>query len=78
MTDLFTVVNPATAQPITEVPLASVEEADAAIARAHEAFATWRAVAPGERAALLRRDGPGVDAPRARVAELLVREARHT
>ncbi|NHC21789.1 aldehyde dehydrogenase [Nocardioides sp. IC4_145] len=78
MTDLFTVVNPATARPITEVPLASVEEADAAIARAHEAFASWRAVAPGERAALLRRYAAVVDAHVEELAEIEVRNAGHT
>ncbi|GGO68540.1 aldehyde dehydrogenase family protein [Nocardioides deserti] len=78
MTDLFTVVNPATARPITEVPLASVEEADAAIARAHEAFATWRAVAPGERGALLRRYAAVVDAHVEELAEIEVRNAGHT
>lgn len=78
MSDLFTVVNPATAVPLTEVPLASVEEADAAIAAAHEAFASWRAVAPGERAALLRRFAAVVDAHVDELAELEVRNAGHT
>ncbi|MDN4162103.1 aldehyde dehydrogenase family protein [Nocardioides abyssi] len=78
MTDLFTVVNPATARPIADVPLASVEEADAAIARAHEAFATWRAVAPGERATLLRRYAAVVDAHVEELAEIEVRNAGHT
>ncbi|WKN50466.1 aldehyde dehydrogenase [Nocardioides sp. Arc9.136] len=78
MSDTFTVVNPATARPIAEVPLASVEEADAAIARAHEAFATWRTVAPGERAALLRRYAAVVDAHVEELAEIEVRNAGHT
>ncbi|MCR6030960.1 aldehyde dehydrogenase family protein [Nocardioides sp. zg-579] len=78
MTDLFTVVNPATARPITDVPLASLEETDAAIARAHEAFASWRAVAPGERAALLRRYAAVVDAHVEELAEIEVRNAGHT
>ncbi len=42
----YTVVNPSTAQPVTDVPLASVEEADALIERANEAFPAWRDVAP--------------------------------
>ncbi|MBC9731673.1 aldehyde dehydrogenase family protein [Nocardioides marmotae] len=78
MTDLFTVVNPATARPITDVPLASLEETDAAIARAHEAFASWRAVAPGERATLLRRYAAVVDAHVEELAEIEVRNAGHT
>ena len=73
-----TVVNPATAQPVTDVQLASVEEADAAIERAHEAFVTWRAVAPGERATLLRRFAAVVDEHIEELAELEVRNAGHT
>ena len=49
------VVEPATEQVIAEVPRAGVEETDAAVARAKEAFPAWRAVAPGDRAALLHR-----------------------
>jgi acyl-CoA reductase-like NAD-dependent aldehyde dehydrogenase len=49
------VLNPATEEVIAEVASASVEETDAAVARAKEAFPAWRAVAPGDRAALLRR-----------------------
>lgn len=73
-----TVVNPATAQPIAEVPLASLAEADAAIASAHEAFAAWRSVSPGERAALLRRFAAVVDAHVEELAEIEVRNAGHT
>jgi len=49
------VLNPATEEVIAEVASASAEETDAAVARAKEAFPTWRAVAPTDRAALLRR-----------------------
>jgi len=78
MTDVFTVINPATAQPVAEVPEAGLAEADAAIERAHEAFASWRAVAPGERAALLRRFATVVDDHVEELAELEVRNAGHT
>jgi len=50
-----TVLNPATEEPIAELPEAGVEEADAAVERAREAFPGWRAVAPADRARLLRR-----------------------
>jgi len=50
-----TVLNPATEDPIAELPEAGVEEADAAVERAREAFPGWRAVAPADRARLLRR-----------------------
>jgi acyl-CoA reductase-like NAD-dependent aldehyde dehydrogenase len=51
----FTVVNPATEEPIAEVEQAGVEETDAAVAAAKEAFPSWRALAPHDRARLLRR-----------------------
>ena len=73
-----TVINPATGAPVTEVGLASAEEADAAIEAAHAAFPAWRAVAPGERAALLRRFAAVVDAHIEELAELEVRNAGHT
>jgi acyl-CoA reductase-like NAD-dependent aldehyde dehydrogenase len=50
-----TVLNPATEQPLAELPEAGVEEADAAVARAKAAYPGWRAVAPADRARLLRR-----------------------
>jgi acyl-CoA reductase-like NAD-dependent aldehyde dehydrogenase len=49
------VVNPATEETIAELEPAGIEETDAAVARAREAFPAWRAVAPGDRARLLRR-----------------------
>jgi len=74
----FTVINPATAEPVTDVPLASLEETDAAIARAHDAFVQWREVAPGERARLLRAFAAIVDAHLEELAQLEVRNAGHT
>jgi betaine-aldehyde dehydrogenase len=50
-----TVLNPATEEAIAEVEAAGVEETDAAVARAREAFPAWREVAPADRARLLRR-----------------------
>ena len=52
---MLTVLNPATEEPIAELERAGVEETDAAVARAKEAFPAWRAVAPADRARLLRR-----------------------
>ena len=43
---MITVLNPATEQPIAELPEPGVEETDAAVARAKAAFPAWRAVAP--------------------------------
>ena len=49
------VLNPATEETIAEVEASSAEQTDAAVARAKAAFPTWRAVAPADRARLLRR-----------------------
>src|SRR6476620_11384742 len=51
---IIEVVEPATEQVMAEVPRAGVEEVDAAVARAKAAFPAWRAVAPADRAKLLR------------------------
>src|SRR5262249_6605156 len=49
------VVNPATAAEIAEVPEAGLAETDRAVAAAKAAFPAWRAIAPSDRARLLRR-----------------------
>jgi betaine-aldehyde dehydrogenase len=54
-TALREVVNPATEEPIAELPSAGIEETDAAVAAARAAFPAWRAVTPQDRARLLRR-----------------------
>jgi betaine-aldehyde dehydrogenase len=51
----LTVINPATEQAIAHLDEAGVDETDAAVARARNAFPAWRAVAPADRARLLRR-----------------------
>ena len=48
-------LNPATEEAIAEVEAAGIDETDAAVARAKEAFPAWCAVAPADRARLLRR-----------------------
>ena len=78
MSDIYTVINPATASPVTDVPLASLADADAAIERAHAAFPAWKAMAPGDRATVLRRFAAVVDAHVEELAELEVRNAGHT
>jgi acyl-CoA reductase-like NAD-dependent aldehyde dehydrogenase len=55
------VLNPATEETIAEVPSASAEEADHAVAAAKDAFASWRAVPPLSRARVLRRLGELVE-----------------
>ena len=51
----LTVIDPATEEPLAELEQAGVEEADGAVARAKAAYPAWRAVAPADRARLLRR-----------------------
>src|SRR5918912_722599 len=50
----LSVLNPATEEPIAELDEAEADGADAAVARAKAAFPAWRAVAPVDRARLLR------------------------
>ena len=58
----FTVLNPATGEPVASVPGTSAGETDEAVARAVAVQPAWRAVAPGDRARLLRWFAAAVDA----------------
>jgi acyl-CoA reductase-like NAD-dependent aldehyde dehydrogenase len=72
------VISPVTEEVVATVPSTSVEETDAAIARAHDAFQAWRAVSPGDRARLLRRFATLVDEHNEELAQLEVRNSGHT
>jgi len=72
------IVNPATGLVEARIALVSLEETDAAIARAHAAAPAWRAVAPADRARLLRRFADAVDGAREELAQLEVRNSGHT
>lgn len=78
MSATHTVLNPATEQVLTEVPLADLEQTDAAIAAASRALPGWRAVAPADRARLLRRFADLVDSHAGELALLEVSNAGHT
>ncbi|MEZ5115111.1 MAG: aldehyde dehydrogenase family protein [Candidatus Nanopelagicales bacterium] len=78
MTAVHEVVNPATEEVVATVPLASEEETDEAILRASTALGSWRAVAPGDRARLLRRFAEAVDGAREELARLEVANSGHT
>ena len=73
----YTVLNPATEQPVITVPGTSSEETDAAIARAEAAQRQWREVAPGDRARLLRAFAARVDAQGEELAQLEVANSGH-
>ena len=72
------VLNPATEQVVESVAQTSAEETDAAILRAHRAGPAWRAVAPGDRARLLRRFAEAVDSDVDNLAALEVANSGHT
>jgi acyl-CoA reductase-like NAD-dependent aldehyde dehydrogenase len=74
----FDVVNPATGELVQNVRLTSADETDEAITRAHAAWPAWRAVAPADRARLLRRFAAAVDADLENLALLEVANAGHT
>ena len=74
---VFTVLNPATEEPVTTVAQTSAEETDAAIARAAAAQKSWRAVAPGDRARLLRAFAAAVDSAAEELAGLEVAGSGH-
>jgi acyl-CoA reductase-like NAD-dependent aldehyde dehydrogenase len=71
------VTNPATGEIIRTVDGLSAEETDTAIRRAAAAFETWRAVAPGDRARLLRRFAAAADGAGEELAGLEVANAGH-
>jgi acyl-CoA reductase-like NAD-dependent aldehyde dehydrogenase len=74
----YDVINPATEKIVESVQLADAEQTDAAITRAASAAAAWRAVAPVDRARLLRRFAEEVDADLEHLAQLEVANAGHT
>ena len=76
-TAVTVVRNPATGEEISTVASLSEPEVDQAIARAAVAFETWRGVAPGDRARLLRRFAAAVDAHGEELAGLEVANAGH-
>jgi acyl-CoA reductase-like NAD-dependent aldehyde dehydrogenase len=75
---MHTVLDPATEEVVTEVESLDAAQVDEAVARAVAAGPAWRAVAPADRARLLRRFAAVVDAHVDELAELEVRGAGHT
>jgi malonate-semialdehyde dehydrogenase (acetylating)/methylmalonate-semialdehyde dehydrogenase len=66
--------NPATGNQEKQVPLASVEEVDAAVAAAKEAFATWGQSSLAKRTTILFKFRALLDANRDAIAELITAE----
>jgi betaine-aldehyde dehydrogenase len=74
VSETLSVIEPATERELAAIPRAGREEVDAAVARAKAAYPAWRAVAPADRARLLRRLA---DAVEEHGEELAVLEARN-
>ncbi len=72
------VINPATERPVATVESTDLARNDAAIERAAAAAGSWREVAPGDRARLLRRFAAAVDADLDHLARLEVANSGHT
>jgi hypothetical protein len=70
---LLEVRDPATETVIARLEAATATDADAAVERAAAAFEGWRAVAPADRARLLRRLAERLDGERERLAQLEMR-----
>jgi len=78
VTTTFDVVNPATEEVLTTVPLADVAATDDAVVRARRAFESWRTVAPADRGRLLRRFAQKVEDSIEELAQLEVANSGHT
>ncbi|MBM2617653.1 aldehyde dehydrogenase [Actinoplanes sp. LDG1-06] len=78
MSSVTDVINPSTGEVFTTVPSLDLAATDAAIERAAKVFPAWRAVAPGDRARLLRRFAALVDQHLDELAGLEVRNSGHT
>ncbi len=77
MSATFTLVDPSTGRGFREVPRASVEEVDAAIARAKHVQRAWAGIAPVARADALRRFARVVEEHVEELAQLEVLNSGH-
>jgi acyl-CoA reductase-like NAD-dependent aldehyde dehydrogenase len=71
---LLEILNPATEEVVERLEPATAQDADAAVARAKEAFPAWRDVAPADRSRLLRRLADALEAERENLAQLESRD----
>jgi acyl-CoA reductase-like NAD-dependent aldehyde dehydrogenase len=78
MSSVYEVINPATEKVVKQIELADEAATDAAIERAHKAFDSWRHVAPGDRAKMLRSFAAVVSAHREELAALEIENSGHT
>lgn len=78
MSHTYDVINPATEKLVTTIEHLDLEGTDAVIAKAAKAFETWRNVAPGDRARLLRRFADAVADHKEELAQLEIANSGHT
>lgn len=76
--DYLDVMNPATAQAITTVPLSPVAEVDEAVQKASAAFVAWRRTPVGERIQPLFKLKSLLDAHKEELARIITRECGKT
>ena len=67
---MLEILNPATEEVVESLEPATEDDAEAAIARARDAFPAWRDVQPGDRSRLLRRLADALDAEQENLAQL--------
>jgi len=78
MSSVYEVINPATEKVVKAIELADEAATDGAIERAYKAFESWRHVAPGDRAKLLRSFAAVVSAHREELAAIEIENSGHT
>ena len=78
MSTTYQVINPANEQIVKSVDLADIAATDKVIEKANRAFESWRKVAPGDRAKLLRSFAQVVSDHRQELAKIEVENAGHT
>ena len=78
MSTTYQVINPANEQIVKSVDLADIAATDKVIEKANKAFESWKKVAPGDRAKLLRAFAQVVADHRQELAKIEVENAGHT
>ncbi len=78
MSHTYDVINPATEKLVQTIEHLDIEGTDAVIAKAAKAFETWRHVAPGERAKMLRRFADVIADHKEELAQLEIANSGHT
>ena len=73
--ETFSVVNPATGEPLADEPVSTAADVDRAVRAAHRAFETFGQTTPGDRATMLLKLADAIDEHGDEIAELEVANA---